>query len=185
MTTATATHLEPLTIETAPEASRPLLEGVQKAYGFIPNLIATMAHAPATLKSYLDLDRNFSSSSFSANEQQLVLLAVSLVNDCRYCIAAHSTILKNMLHVNPSIVAAVRGGYSTGDQRLDALVATAQEIAAERGSLSEATREAFLAAGFQPAQIAELLTGVAMKTISNYLDHVNEIEIEAAFAAEA
>ncbi len=185
MTTATDSRLDIQTLETAPEAARPLLENVQKAYGFIPNLIGVLANAPATLKSYLDLDQNFSSSSFSPREQQLVLLAVSRVNECRYCIAAHSTILKNMLKVDPEIVTAVRSGSRTGDARLDALVDTAQELAQERGELSETTRDAFLAAGFHVEQIVELLTGIAMKSISNYLDHVTEIEIDAAFLAEA
>jgi hypothetical protein len=35
----TATLLEPLTIANAPAASKPVLEGVQKAFGFIPNLM--------------------------------------------------------------------------------------------------------------------------------------------------
>ena len=37
-------------IESAPEASKPLLEGAQKAYQFVPNLLATMAEAPSLLE---------------------------------------------------------------------------------------------------------------------------------------
>src|SRR2546430_2263337 len=44
------------TIADAPEASRPLLQQVDKALGFIPNLYATFAESPALLQGALGLD---------------------------------------------------------------------------------------------------------------------------------
>lgn len=38
--------LNPVTDDTAPEAPRPVLEVVRKAYGFVPNLLATFANSP-------------------------------------------------------------------------------------------------------------------------------------------
>jgi hypothetical protein len=46
MSTATETLFQPLTIATAPEASKPILENIKKGYGFIPNLMATFANSP-------------------------------------------------------------------------------------------------------------------------------------------
>lgn len=46
MTIANETLFQPLTIATAPEASKPVLENIQKAFGFIPNLMATFANSP-------------------------------------------------------------------------------------------------------------------------------------------
>ena len=43
------------TIETAPEAAKPLLQGAKSAYSFIPNLLGTMAEAPALLEGYMTL----------------------------------------------------------------------------------------------------------------------------------
>jgi hypothetical protein len=67
---------QPLTTETAPDASRPVLEKIQKAYGFIPNLIATYANSPAVLKGYLALDAEFEKAAFSRGEQQVILLVL-------------------------------------------------------------------------------------------------------------
>lgn len=36
-----------LTLETAPEKARPVLEASRAAFGFIPNLLGVMAHSPA------------------------------------------------------------------------------------------------------------------------------------------
>lgn len=40
---ANANLLQPLTIANAPAASKPIMEGIQKGFGFVPNLMATMA----------------------------------------------------------------------------------------------------------------------------------------------
>jgi hypothetical protein len=42
MSTTTDRLFAPLTIATAPEASRPGLEKIQKSLGFIPNLMACL-----------------------------------------------------------------------------------------------------------------------------------------------
>jgi hypothetical protein len=57
MTSDTQSRLfQPLTIESAPGGSKPVLERVKKDFGFIPNLMATFANSPAVLKGYLALD---------------------------------------------------------------------------------------------------------------------------------
>jgi uncharacterized peroxidase-related enzyme len=173
------------TVDTAPEASRPILEGILKAFGFVPNLMGTFANAPAVLKGYMALDAEWEKSTFSAKERQLVLLAASLENECGYCTAAHSTIAKAFLGVSPEVVAAVRENRSTDDEKTDALVTLTREIVGQRGYVSKSTLDRFLAAGFNDEQVMELLLGVALKTISNYLDHLNPAELDAAFAGEA
>ena len=177
--------LQPLTIETAPEGSRAALEGVKKGFGFIPNLMGTFANSPAVLNGYLALDSHWEKSSLSPVERQLVLLAASVSNECGYCTAAHSTILKKFMHVDASVVAALRAGTPLADPRQQALVAFTTELVAGRGHVSDTTRDVFFAAGFTPAQAMEVLLGVSLKTISNYLDHLSPTPIDAPFAAEA
>lgn len=45
----------PHTRDSAPEASKPLLAQVESAFGFVPNLTATLAESPAALAGYLQL----------------------------------------------------------------------------------------------------------------------------------
>jgi uncharacterized peroxidase-related enzyme len=184
-TTATNTNLlQPLTIANSPDASKPILEGIQKGFGFIPNLMATFANSPETLKGYLALDAEWEKTSFSPQQRTFVLLTASLENDCGYCIAAHSTIAKAFQKVPAETVAAIRNGIPTGNERTDALVALVREIVSLRGHAAPETIARFLAAGFTKPQVMELLMGVALKTISNYLDHLNPAPLDAAFASE-
>jgi uncharacterized peroxidase-related enzyme len=179
------TLFQPLTLETAPEQSLESLKAVKGGLGFIPNHFATCANSPSVISGYLALDAAYNQSGFSPVERQVILLAVSLENECGYCTAAHSTILKSMMKVDPAIVNAVRAGEAVPNEKHQALITTVREIVRERGYLSTETRDAFLAAGYTPANLMEILLGVALKTISNYLDHISPAPLDAAFQPEA
>jgi len=185
MSTATETLFQPLTVATAPEASKPILENIQKGYGFVPNLMATFATSPAVLQGYLAMDASFEKGTFTPVERQLILLAASEENKCGYCAAAHSTIAKAFLHAPAETIDAVRDGKPLADKKQNALVNLVREIVRERGFASSATVNAFLAAGYEKPQLMELLLGVALKTVSNYLDRLSPATLDQAFAAEA
>jgi uncharacterized peroxidase-related enzyme len=176
--------LHPVTVETAPAESRPTLQNIRKAFGFVPNLMATFANSPTTLHGYLALDAVWEKGTFTPQERNLVLLAASVANECGYCIAAHSTALKGFLKTPAEVVAAVRAGKPLPDAKQNALVAFTREIVNQRGHVSEATLNAFLSAGYAAPQAMEVLLGVALKTVSNYLDHFNPAPLDAAFQAE-
>ena len=172
------------TVESAPQGSKAILQAIQKRNGFIPNLMATFASSPALLNGYVGLDTAWQKSSFSALERQLILLAASVENRCGYCIATHATALED-LKVNRQCILAVRNRGSLGNQRLDALVTLTRELVLERGFVAPNTRRRFVAAGFTEVALMEVLIGVALKVMSNYLDNLAPIAIDAAFRGEA
>jgi uncharacterized peroxidase-related enzyme len=175
----------PVDVETAPEKSRPLLEDVQKSFKFIPNLFGVFANSPTLLEGYMGLEKTFDKGTLSAVERQIVLLSASVENRCGYCIAAHSTVLKAFMHVPAEVVSAVRANEPVSDPKLEALIALTKEIVLERGHVSEQVMDNFLAAGYRKDQVLEVLIGVALKTMSNYLDHISHTELDPAFQSEA
>ncbi|MDK2973055.1 MAG: hypothetical protein PWP23_2810 [Candidatus Sumerlaeota bacterium] len=185
MTESTTAHYPVLNRDSASELAQPILENVQKAFGKIPNAIGTMANAPLTLKSYAEIGANFAKAGFRPVEQQIIFLAVSVENECAYCIAAHSTALKTNFKVAASVVDAIRAKTPTGDTKYDALIATVRAMVQNKGYLPDETRSAFLDAGYSPTQLIDLLSAIAMKTITNYFDHLTRIELDDDFKAEA
>lgn len=175
--------LTPHTIESAPQGSKMTLRAIQKRNGFISNLMATFASSPTLLNGYVGLDTAWEESSFTAQERQLIFLAASVENRCRYCVAAHATELKG-LRFNPEYIQAVRNRDALGDPRLDALVTLTRELVAERGFVTPKTWERFVGAGFNEVALLEVLIGVALKIISNYLDNLAPIAIDAVFRGE-
>jgi len=178
-------HLEPLTIETAPEGSKETLKAIQKGFGFIPNLMATFANSPAVLNGYMAMDGAWEHSTLSAKDRQIILLTTSVQNHCNYCKAAHSTVLKNMMKVDGTIVSAIREKKPLADSKLNALVNFTRELVAERGFVSENVKNEFLKQGYDEIQMMEVIIGVALKTVSNYIDHLNPVTIDAGFKSEA
>lgn len=176
--------LRPQSIESVPATAQGDLRAVQARYGFVPNLLSTMANAPPLLRAYLQVAEQFSRTSLSAAEQQVVLLAASAANGCSYCVAAHSMIAK-MQHVPDEVVSAVRDGRAIDQPRLQAIRALAAELVARRGRPAEESISAFLAAGFSAEQVLEVVLGVGMKTLSNYTNHIVHTQVDEAFAAAA
>src|SRR5262249_11022419 len=109
------TLFEPLTIATAPEGSRSMLETVQKSLGFIPNLMAIFANNATVLEGYLALGGVFEKGSFTPREREIILLATSVENHCRYCAAAHSQIAKILLRTPAEVIAAVKNNTPLPD----------------------------------------------------------------------
>ncbi len=172
------------TIETAPEASRPLLEGARKSFGFVSNLLATFANAPAALEGYLGIGKIYGQTSLSPTEQQVVLIAASVDNECEYCVAAHTTIGQSQ-RIEPAILAALRDDAPLPDRKLESLRRFTKAVVRDRGWVGEAEQSAFLGAGYTEAQALEVVLGVTMKTLSNYTNHLTATPLDEAFRANA
>jgi len=172
------------TIESAPAGAKEILEGAKKGLGFVPNMFAVMAEAPALLKAYTTLSGIFDETSLSATERQVVLLTVSYENECKYCVAAHS-VISGMQKVPADVVQAIRVGQPIADKKLESLRRFAAAVVTSRGWPSDADTAAFLSAGYGRQQALEVVLGVGMKTLSNYANHIANIPLDQAFASAA
>jgi len=74
------------------EQNQAIFDNLKSQLGFVPNLFATYAYSDNALKNYLDFSG--APSSLKAKEKEVVNLAVSEVNSCEYCLAAHTAIVK-------------------------------------------------------------------------------------------
>ncbi len=173
----------PHTAESAPEASRAGLDKATQKFGRLPNLIAVMAESPAALDGYLALHEIFGRTSFTPAEQQLLLLTVSTVSGCAYCVAAHTMGGGKMAGLSDAVLDAIRDGKPIPDVRLAALSGFAAAMVEKRGWISDAEIAAFLDAGFTKAHVFEVVLAVSMKTLSNYIDHIADTPLDAAMEA--
>lgn len=169
------------TPSTAPEASRARLGEVQKAWGFIPTLHGTLAESPIALDAYDTLFGLVAKSSFSPAEQQAAYLAINVINECEYCTAGH-TYLARAAKLDEAAIQALRDSRPIADARLQALRLFAEAVVRERGFVGDAAVETFLAAGFTRENVLEVVTIVATKTISNYVNHITHTPKESFMA---
>lgn len=179
-----AKSLRAVTLDAADAGQKQLLEVAQKQVGFIPNMYANMVNAPGVLSTYLHGYNAFrKDSGLSPAEQEVVFLAVSQQNGCTYCAAAHSMIADKVSGVPAPVLAAIRSKQPIPDAKLRALYEFTQEMVRTAGKPARAAADAFLAAGYSESTILQIILASAVKTLSNYSNHLFQTEVDERFAA--
>jgi uncharacterized peroxidase-related enzyme len=161
----------PSTIAASPAASQPLLEAVNKQLGSVPNLFRVAGNSPAALEGYLGLAGALAKGALPAPTRERIALAVAEVNGCNYCLAAHTYLGKNLAKLDDAEIAANRAGTSH-DAKADAAVRFAVLVTRARGHVDAAAVQTVRAAGYDDAQIVEIVAHVALNTLTNYLNEV-------------
>ena len=167
----------PATIDAAPEASRPLLEQVARQLGSAPNLFRLAAQSPAALEGYLGLFGALGKGRLPASTRERIALAIAQYNGCGYCLSAHTYLGANLAKLSHEEMAANRKGRST-DIKANAAVVFAVKVAESRGHVTDADLAAIRAAGYDNAQIIEIIQHVALNIWTNYLNEVARTEID-------
>jgi uncharacterized peroxidase-related enzyme len=172
------------TLETAPPASKPMLEILKTSVGMIPNLAAAMSESPQLIEGFVTLRGLFqASSSFSPAEREAIALVNAVENDCRYCAAIHSTFA---LHAGATqdTVDAIRAGKSPAEPRMRALTDYARTMVRERGHVAETDLQNFFEAGFTRAQSLEVIAALALSILANYSGHLTKVPPDDAIKAQ-
>ena len=167
----------PTSIETAPQSSQPLLQAVKKQLGIAPNLFRLVSNSAAALEGYLGLSGALAKGKLPAQTRERIALAVAEINGCDYCLSAHTYLGKNLAHLDDAEITANRSGASN-DPVADAAVRFAAKLVHERGHVSDEDVRAVKMAGYDDAQIVEIVQHVALNTWTNYINLVAETEID-------
>jgi uncharacterized peroxidase-related enzyme len=176
----------PASIESAPAASRPLLEGVKRQLGIVPNLFRVVANSPAALEGYLSLSGALAKGSLSAATRERIALAVAEFNGCAYCLSAHTYLGKNLAKLDDREIAANRAGTSH-DPKADAAVRFAVQILRARGHVGQEELDAVRNAGYGDAELLEIVAHVALNSLTNFVNEVagTQIDFPAVSPAKA
>lgn len=176
-------NLAPKNLDNAADDAKKIFEATQAKYGFVPNMYRNIANSPSALSTYILGYTQFRErSGFTPAEQEVVFLTISQVNGCDYCLAAHSMIADKMSGVPSQAWNAIRNNEIIQDTKLAALSLFTRQLILSRGLPIEAEVNAFLQTGYQQEQILEIILAIAVKTISNYNNHLFNTPIDDAFA---
>ena len=167
----------PPTIEAAPASSQPLLQAVKAQLGVAPNLFRLVANSPASLEGYLSMSAALGKGRLPAATRERIALAVAEINRCDYCLSAHTYLGREVAKLDDAEMTANRNGGSN-DIEADAAIRFAAKVAKVRGHVSEEDFQAVKAAGYDDAQIIEIVQHVALNTWTNYINSVAQTEID-------
>lgn len=169
---------------TAPEASRATLAQIEKKYGFVPNFFGVLAESPASLQAYLDVGESIQHGVLTPIERQVVALTISVTTDCAYCVADHST-LAQMAGMPEQVLQELRDQKPLTDGKLNALRSLVLSILYHRGWVPATDLDQYERVGYTGRHILEVITLLALKIMSNYVNHVAKTPLDPQFTPHA
>ena len=183
MTAEYKTELKPVAPESANDEQKRVLAKAKEAVGFIPNMYAGMVNSPGVLETYLDGYARFRNSGhFTPAEQETIFLTISRGNACGYCMTAHSMLAAKKSGVPEAVIEALRDDKEIPEPKLAALVRFTRHMFDTRGLPTTAEVEAFKRAGYTDRHIYEIILALAVKTLSNYANHIQHTAVDDVFA---
>jgi len=165
---------------TAPEKSKGILKFWQEKLGFSPNVVGVMAESPALLKGYSDLLNAFEGGIFSPVERVVINFSIAHMNSSSYCLAAH-TAWAEKAGVPRDVLSALREEKPLRDAKLEALRHFVVSLMKKVGRADERELNAFYKAGYTKAHVLEVVLGLSLNTIGNYINHIAAPELDKAF----
>ena len=163
------------------ESSQAIFDHLKKALGFVPNLYAYFAKNNTALGDYMALQTR--KSTLSAKEREVINLVTSQINGCRYCQSAH-TVLGKMNGFTDEQVIEIRRGTAAFNAKLDALAKFTASVVENRGHAAQAAKDAFFEAGYNEANMIDVVIVIGDKIISNYIHNLAGFEIDFPLAEE-
>lgn len=161
------------------DRNRAVFEKLEKNFGKVPNLYNVIGYSTHALEAYTILGET--PSSLSPKEIEAVNLVVSQVNDCLYCLSAH-TIVARTKGIAEEETMEIRNGSYKADRKLDMLVKLTGKITRNRGYIKDEAIQDFLTAGYTKENLIDLILLIGIRTISNLLHAVTKVPIDFPLA---
>lgn len=179
-TLATRTFSVP-TREEVSANNQAIFDNLQKQLGFVPNLYAYYAKNDTALVGYLDQQSR--KSTLKTKEKEVINLVVSQINECQYCLAAHTAIAKMNGFSDEQIIEIRRGAVSF-DEKFNALAKFAASVTENHGRATEEAKENFFEAGYDESNLIDAVMVIGEKITSNYLHNLTQVEVDFPLADE-
>ncbi|SCG70102.1 carboxymuconolactone decarboxylase family protein [Micromonospora halophytica] len=165
------------TLDTAPAAARPTMEGVRRKLGHLPGAVALMAESPELLKGFLTANATFEATDLDPVEREVVVLTVATRHGCRLCVAMHTATL-HRLGSDEELVTALRDGTTPAHPRLAALRRFTLAVLDHAGAVPDDELRAFLDAGYRPRHALDVVLGVGTYTISTFANRLTGAPVD-------
>jgi len=166
-------HVEPANAE---GEAKDLLESVQKQLGMVPNFMKVFANSPPTLAAFLGLNGNLHRGSLDHKTRERIALLAAEENGCQYCVSAHTALGDKAGLSEDEMLAARTGG--SADPRADAAIKFAKAVIENKGDVTTAELNAAREAGFDEAEIVEIIGHVGLNTLTNLFAKAAQIDID-------
>ncbi len=170
--------METINVPTRDEVSannQEIFDNLNSKLGFVPNLYATFAHSETALGDYLTFQNR--KSSLKAKEREVINLVVSQINECEYCLAAH-TALGKMNGFTDDQILEIRSGEANFDAKIGALANFVKDITIKRSKPSAEALNRLFEAGYTKENLIDINMIIGDKIVSNFIHGSGQFEVD-------
>jgi len=167
-----------LTPQSAPPASRRIMEATHQRLGFLPAATARLAVSPHTLEAFTRMSAAFEATSLDVLARETVILTVATRNGCHLCVAMHTRKLR-ALEADEELIDALRESRPLPDERLEAVRVFTTEVLDRAGDVRAGALDAFVAHGYSPEQALEVVLGIGAYTLSTLANRLTGAPVDA------
>jgi AhpD family alkylhydroperoxidase len=169
-------RIAPVPETTATPEEAEALAAIRSAWGAVPQLGRVIARSHPLTRAMLAFDRELARGRFRGAFAEQLDIAVANENRCAYCLAAH-TAAGRALGLDEHALADARLGRAA-DTKQAAALSFVQAVARERGEVSAHDLAAVRTAGWDDADIVELVGHAIASTLTNYLHHLSDVPVD-------
>lgn len=156
--------------DSADGMAKELLASTRQQLGRVPNLYAAMANSPAALSGYLAFRGALQHGELDTKMRERVALLVAGLNDCDYCVAAHTFRGGKLGLSEQDLLDTRRASHS--DPKIRAALRFVAAVIERREADVRETLDAAVRAGWTEAEIGEIVAHVALNVFSNVFKQV-------------
>jgi uncharacterized peroxidase-related enzyme len=162
--------------EQATGPARELLATVRQAFGVVPNATKVMANSPAVLDSFLAFSAAMGNARIGDKLHTQAKLAASEANACSYCTSLLCAVGSR---AGLTVADLVEGRSArAADRRTDAALKFARAVLETRGKVADDDLRAVRQAGFDDAEIVEIVASVVLGCFTNFLNNVARTDLD-------
>ena len=168
--------ITPLKKDEAPAEVREKLEGIEEAFGMLPNAAGVLANSNCSLDMSMKMEEALSQGELNETQREMIALAVSQANECRYCVSAHTEFGAGLgLDTADIIKSRLCEADNPKDQ---AMLDLAIAIVENKGDVAEDQIANARENGLNDCLIIEVVSNVVNIIFGNYVNHLAKTEID-------
>jgi uncharacterized peroxidase-related enzyme len=171
-------------LATLPDDIRARILAVQEKSGFIPNIFLALAWRPDEFRAFMAYHDALMNKreGLTGAEREMIVVAVSIANQCQYCVVAHGAILRVRAQ-DPAISELVAANWRKArlPARQKAILGHATKVATASHLVTEDDRRALLEAGLTQDEVWDVGAIAAFFSMSNRLANAMDLQPNREF----
>ena len=170
-------RIKQLSFDAAQSWTKRLYKKVEESLGVMPNMFKIMGNSDVGLDGFLALNAGINSGKLGPKNVKMIILLTSQLNDCEYCVAAHTKMaLDSELLTEEECVNARKA--IGADEKTTKMLEFAKKVKLNNGKVTDEDFKAVRNAGFDDQEIVEIIGSIALITFANYISNAGQPDLD-------